>query len=49
MIKYGPENRYGGFGTKYLRSKYLTRVSSEKDTNDIGEELVTWIILGKLH
>ena len=49
MIKYGPENRYGGFGTKYLRSKYLTRVSSEKDTHNLVNELATLLTSGMIN
>ena len=49
MIKYGPENRNGGFGTKYLPSKYLTHGPSEKNTNSLVNELATLLTSGMIN
>ena len=49
MKKYVLENRNGQFGTILLPSEYLRHVSSEKDTDNIVNELVTLIISGRLH
>ena len=49
MKKYVLENRNGQFGIILLPSEYLRHVSSEKDTDNIVNELVTLIISGRLH
>ena len=49
MIKYGLEDRNGGFGKNRSPSGYLTHVPLGNDANTIVNELATLLTSGRLH